>query len=740
MLLSLYHEMTVFCVLITSMIWSSAIVTKRSAGRSYFALTTAIFIFTVVDAVWGLIGTNRISSTRPVTYAVLDLYFFLMVFSIVTLAHYFVGNFQTARLVHTFEFVFLGMLLLTTLLLLLNHFTGILFQITDTAAYHCGTAISILYFVTLFLYTVMFFPVLNTKSEIRERIMYFVTYLLPVAFMFLQFVFPALPFFSMALTLSLVGITLTQEYQLRKLLVDALNTAEHANRAKTAFLNNMSHDIRTPMNAIIGFTALAAAHVNQPDQVQEYLNKISTSGQHLLSLINDVLDMSRIESGRVKIEEKEVHLPDVMHDLRTIVNASIVSKNIEFFIDAVDVKNEDILCDKLRLNQILLNLLSNATKFTQNGGTIIVRIIQKPYYKKGYALYEFHVRDNGIGMSREFQEHLFESFTREETSTVSGIQGTGLGMAITKNIVDMMGGTISVESEEGKGTEYTVSIPFQVLASSARYEIIPQLQGVRVLVADDDSNTAISVSHMVQEIGMVAEWTLSGKEAVLRTKVAVEQNREFGAYIIDWMMPDLNGIETVRRIRQIIGDSRPIIILTAYDWSDIEQEAKEAGVTAFCSKPLFLSELRDVLSRPYKTDPAAAAPLAPKYNFCGKKVLLVEDNRLNQEIAMELLSNAGFSVSLADDGDVAVETLRTAAPDQFDLVLMDIQMPKLDGYSATRQIRTLDGAIANIPIIAMTANAFEEDKQKAFAAGMNAHIAKPIEVDSLLSTIAKVLG
>ena len=381
------------------------------------------------------------------------------------------------------------------------------------------------------------------------------------------------------------------------LLVDALNTAEHANRAKTAFLNNMSHDIRTPMNAIIGFTALAAAHVNQPDQVQEYLNKISTSGQHLLSLINDVLDMSRIESGRVKIEEKEVHLPDVMHDLRTIVNASIVSKNIEFFIDAVDVKNEDILCDKLRLNQILLNLLSNATKFTQNGGTIIVRIIQKPYYKKGYALYEFHVRDNGIGMSREFQEHLFESFTREETSTVSGIQGTGLGMAITKNIVDMMGGTISVESEEGKGTEYTVSIPFQVLASSARYEIIPQLQGVRVLVADDDSNTAISVSHMVQEIGMVAEWTLSGKEAVLRTKVAVEQNREFGAYIIDWMMPDLNGIETVRRIRQIIGDSRPIIAMTANAFEEDKQKAFAAGMNAHIAKPIEVDSLLSTIAK-----------------------------------------------------------------------------------------------------------------------------------------------
>ena len=286
-----------------------------------------------------------------------------------------------------------------------------------------------------------------------------------------------------------------------------------------------------------------------------------------------------------------------MHDLRTIVNASIVSKNIEFFIDAVDVKNEDILCDKLRLNQILLNLLSNATKFTKNGGTIIVRIIQKPYYKKGYALYEFHVRDNGIGMSREFQEHLFESFTREETSTVSGIQGTGLGMAITKNIVDMMGGTISVESEEGKGTEYTVSIPFQVLASSARYEIIPQLQGVRVLVADDDSNTAISVSHMVQEIGMVAEWTLSGKEAVLRTKVAVEQNREFGAYIIDWMMPDLNGIETVRRIRQIIGDSRPIIAMTANAFEEDKQKAFAAGMNAHIAKPIEVDSLLSTIAK-----------------------------------------------------------------------------------------------------------------------------------------------
>ena len=591
--------------------------------------------------------------------------------------------------------------------------------------------------IAFVLYVLLFAAMLRGSIRGRKRSLYFVTYALPVCVMSLQYVFPELPFYSMAFSLILIGMALTKEYRQRELLVDALNAAERANRAKTTFLNNMSHDIRTSMNAIIGFTALAAAHVDEPELVQDYLAKISTSGQHLLSLINDVLDMSRIESGRVKIEEKEVHLPYVMHDLRTIVNTNIVSKNIEFFIDAVDVDNEDILCDKLRLNQVLLNLLSNAVKYTKNGGQIIVRIIQKPGFSNGYATYEFHVKDNGIGMSKEFQKHLFEAFTREESATVSGIQGTGLGMAISKNIVDMMGGTISVESEEGKGTEYTVSIPFKVLGNSAKYEVVPQLQGVRVLVADDDSDTTISVSRMVQEIGMRSEWTLSGKEAVLRTKVAVEQGDEFGAYIIDWMMPDLNGIETVCRIRKLIGESKPIIILTAYDWVDIEQEAREAGVTAFCSRPLFMSELRDVLSQPYRVK-KEETPASP-YRFEGKKVLLVEDNHLNQEIAQAILQDAGFTVDTADDGDVAVERLQNSKQGEFNLVLMDIQMPKMDGYAATRQIRTLPSDVANVPIVAMTANAFEEDKQKTIRAGMNAHIAKPIEAGRLMETLSHIL-
>lgn len=625
----------------------------------------------------------------------------------------------------------------TIALVAADHWTGIIYTVTAQGEYIRGKANMLPSTIAFVLYVLLFAAMLRGSIRGRKRSLYFVTYALPVCVMSLQYVFPELPFYSMAFSLILIGMALTKEYRQRELLVDALNAAERANRAKTTFLNNMSHDIRTSMNAIIGFTALAAAHVDEPELVQDYLTKISTSGQHLLSLINDVLDMSRIESGRVKIEEKEVHLPDVMHDLRTIVNANIVSKNIEFFIDAVDVDNEDILCDKLRLNQVLLNLLSNAVKYTKNGGQIIVRIIQKPGFSNGYATYEFHVKDNGIGMSKEFQKNLFEAFTREESAAVSGIQGTGLGMAISKNIVDMMGGTIGVESEEGKGREYTVSIPFKVLGNSAKYEVVPQLQGVRVLVADDDSDTAISVSRMVQEIGMRSEWTLSGKEAVLRTKVAVEQGDEFDAYIIDWMMLDLNGIETVRRIRKLIGESKPIIILTAYDWADIEQEAREAGVTAFCSKPLFMSELRDVLSQPYRVK-KEETPASP-YRFEGKKVLLVEDNLLNQKIAQAILQDAGFTVDTADDGDVAVERLQDSKQGEFDLVLMDIQMPKMDGYAATRQIRTLPSDAANVPIVAMTANAFEEDKQRAIRAGMNAHIAKPIEAGWLMETLSHIL-
>ena len=529
------------------------------------------------------------------------------------------------------------------------------------------------------------------------------------------------------------------EEQNRKLEI-ALQHEGAANRAKREFLFNMSHDIRTPMNAIIGFTSLAATHIDNREQVLDYLKKISTSSQHLLSLINDVLDMSRIESGKVKIEEKAVHLPDLVHDVRSIIQPNVAAKRLSLFIDTMDIEDEDIITDPLRLNQILLNILSNAIKFTPTGGMISIRIAQKNGAPKGCVCYEFRIKDNGIGMSEEFQKHIFEEFSREESSTVSGIQGTGLGMSITKNIVDLMGGTIALTSEPGKGSEFIVTLCFTRSGQKAEPKQLPQLEGLRALVADDDTNTCLNVSTMLSKIGMRPEWTISGKEAVIRTKYAVEQGDEFSVYIIDWLIPDMNGIEIVRQIRKVIGNRCPIIILTAYDWADIEDEARAAGVTAFCEKPLFLSELRRVLAEPFRAEPASKPAQPTAADLKGKKLLLVEDNELNREIALEILKEAGFVVDTAEDGAVAVRKIKQAAPGQYDLILMDIQMPNLDGYEATRQIRALpDAEKASIPIFAMTANAFEEDRQNALEAGMNGHIAKPLDVPHLLRVLADAL-
>ena len=535
--------------------------------------------------------------------------------------------------------------------------------------------------------------------------------------------------------------TVREDRAQRDALADALVAAEHANKAKTTFLNNMSHDIRTPMNAIIGFTTLAASHIENREQVQDYLSKISVSSQHLLSLINDVLDMSRIESGKMTLDEAEIHLPDLIHDLRTIIHANVGAKQLELFIDTRDVVNEDIIADKLRLNQVFLNILSNAIKFTPNGGTIHFHVAEKPSPIPKHAVFEFRIRDSGIGMSREFQKTIFEAFTREKTSTVSGIQGTGLGMAITKSIVDMMGGTIAVSSEEGKGTEFIVTIPCRLNDSQTVNHEIPELVGLRALVVDDNMDTCLSVCSMLRKIGMRPDWTTTGKEAAFRTQEAVDQGDAFSAFIVDWKMPDMNGVEVVRRIRKVIGDDAPIIVLTAYDWADIEEEARQAGVTGFCSKPLFISELRKVLSASSsQPQEESAAPEAEKADFSGKRILLAEDNEMNQMIAQAILTESGFEVEIANTGKEAVDMMEASPAGTYDIILMDIQMPVMDGYEAARLIRAFgDREKAEIPIIAVTANAFEEDRKLALESGMNGHLAKPYDIPKMMETLAQLL-
>ena len=532
-----------------------------------------------------------------------------------------------------------------------------------------------------------------------------------------------------------------REMEKKTLLENALQQANRASKAKSVFLSNMSHDIRTPMNAIVGFTALATAHIDQKDQVEEYLKKIMTSGNHLLSLINDVLDMSRIESGRMHLDEKPCQLPDILHGLRNILQADVHAKQIELYIDAVDVLDEEIYCDKLRLNQVLLNLLSNAVKYTGAGGIVSLRITEKAGASEGYAHYEFTIKDTGIGMSEEFVSHIFEPFEREKNSTISGIQGTGLGMAITKNIVDMMNGTIEVKSEQDVGTEVIVSFTFRIHSGSKEPQDIPRLKNCRALVVDDDFNTCDSVSYMLGQIGMRAEWTLSGKEAVLRTRQAVTRGDHYYVYIVDWLLPDMNGIEVTRRIRKETGEDVPIIVLTAYDWSDIEDEAKEAGVTAFCSKPLFLSELRSCLHSIIDKGEQEEKETRELVKHHTGRILLAEDNELNQEIAAAILGDAGFCTEIAGNGQIAVEMLKKSKPGYYQLVLMDVQMPEMDGYQATRTIRKLENKeLASIPILAMTANAFEEDKQEALKCGMNGHLAKPIDIEVLFETLNKILS
>lgn len=528
------------------------------------------------------------------------------------------------------------------------------------------------------------------------------------------------------------------EMENKALLESALEQANRANKAKSVFLSNMSHDIRTPMNAIVGFTNLALSHIEKREQVEDYLKKIMSSGKHLLSLINDVLDMSRIENGKMHLEEKQCTLPEILHELSNMISPDVRKKQMDFKMDAVNIRHENIIADKLHLNQVLLNLLSNAVKYTPQGGSIIFSAEEKPAADEKHAVYEFIVSDNGMGMSDEFVERIFEPFERERNTTASGIQGTGLGMAITKNIVDMMGGTINVKSKINEGTRVTLSFTFEVTEHRRHEHLeLPEYRDKHALVIDDDFSTCDSVTSMLSELGIRSEWTLSGKEALLRTKQAYQRGDCYDVYIVDCFLPDMNGIEVARRIRRETGGNAPVIVLTAYDWTEFEEEAREAGISAFCSKPLFMSELisclAKVVHKPTDEETADSA------SHSGR-ILLAEDNDLNREIAVTLLTDAGFEVDTAENGKEAYEMLSGSEPGYYGVILMDIQMPVMNGYDAARAIRALpDEKHRRIPIIAMTANAFSEDRAEAIRSGMNGHLAKPVDIEELLLELDKIM-
>lgn len=539
-------------------------------------------------------------------------------------------------------------------------------------------------------------------------------------------------------------ITTIKQEELRRqeLLRDALDVAERANRAKSDFLSNMSHDIRTPMNGIVGMTAIASMHLDDPERLRDCLTKITTSSRHLLSLINEVLDMSKIESGKLTLTEEAVALPDLVDNLLDITLPQAHAKRLSLEVNAGGVQHERVIGDPVRLQQVFLNILGNAVKFTPEGGTVEFSLEERPSRHRGMGYYVFTFRDTGVGMSPEFVQRVFEPFSRANDTRITQTEGTGLGMSIARNIVTMMNGDIDVKSEEGKGTTFTVTLPLKLQAGDE--EDVTVLQGLSVLVADDDQVACESACGILTDIGMKSDWVLSGEAAVARVEENMDGADAYSAVILDWLMPGLDGVETARRISRLVGSEVPIIILSAYDWSPVEQEARAAGVDAFIAKPLFRSRLVYTLKNviaPTAEVEETEVDLLRAANFAGKRVLLVEDNFISAEIGREILLSTGIEVECAGDGEEALAVVRDNAPGHFDLVFMDVQMPRMNGYEATRAIRALGrDDTATLPIVALTADAFADDIKRAHEAGMDDHMSKPLEIGVLLSILTRWIG
>ena len=518
------------------------------------------------------------------------------------------------------------------------------------------------------------------------------------------------------------SITRSQMNELEK----ARQAALEANKAKSEFLANMSHDIRTPMNAIVGMTAIAAAHIDDRKQVENCLRKITLSSKHLLGLINDVLDMSKIESGKLTLTTEQISLKEVVEGIVNIMQPQVKTKKQTFDIHVENILTENVWCDGVRLNQVLLNLLSNATKYTPEGGAIHLSLFEENSPKgERYVRIYIKVKDNGIGMSPDFLKRIYESYSRADGARIHKTEGAGLGMAITKYIVDAMEGTIDIQSEPDKGTEFLLTFDFEKADAMNMDMVLPSWN---MLVVDDDELLCRTAMDALKSIGIKAEWTLSGEKAIELVNEHHKRREDYQIILLDWKLPGMNGIQVAKEIRHNLGDEVPILLISAYDWSEFEAEAREAGISGFISKPLFKSTLYYALRQYMGTETENGQTSNPNSDLSGRRILIAEDNELNWEVANELLSDLGVELDWAEDGQICLDKFQKSPEGYYDAVLMDIRMPHMTGYEATKMIRGLNHPDAlSIPIIAMSADAFSDDIQHCLECGMNGHIAKPID-------------
>ena len=748
--------------------WPAKGVAFSKTQRLYRNFLLVVLGFYITDGMWGVLYNLRL---MDILYVETILFFVAMAAVLLFWTQYVTAYLESNNAFGTIlQYAGRILFVIEVVVLIVNIFYPVKFWFDENYAFQTGVMrYFTLYAQTLiFLITSIYTLRVTAKSEgkVRRRNLTIGLFgIAMTAMIILQIYFPLWPcltigyMFGTCLLHSFVVEDEKEEYrreleetlhrekaqrqelaESREALQDALDAAESANKAKTAFLSNMSHEIRTPMNAIIGLNSIALNDPTASDEVKNYLEKSVASAQHLLGIINDILDMSRIESGRMTVKNEEFLFDDALKQVNGIISEHCRDNGITYDYRRVGHIDTYYIGDAMKLKQVLINILGNAVKFTPEGGTVSLVIEEKAQFNNK-AVVEFVISDTGIGMSEEFLPHIFEPFSQEESSPTGKYGSTGLGMSITKSIVELMNGTITVDSEKGKGTTFTVTIPFGESEKKSNDNDIgmPALHDMSVLVIDDNRIDLEHAEITLGQVGINCETAGSGQEGIDRIKIRHSRREDYDLILIDWKMPGMDGIITTRQIRSAIGTDTPIILLTAFNWDDIADEAKNAGVDIFVPKPLFADSLIDEFKEAFRKK--NEAPDSEKADLTGRRILLAEDVSINAEIITMLLNMREMEVDLAENGQIAVDLFAAHEPGYYAAILMDMRMPVMGGLEATRCIRSTDKEDAKtIPIIALTANAFDEDVQRSIQAGLNAHLSKPVEPDALYETLEKLIG